>query len=171
MGIAIAQPKLQINHMTIYPVISLTSGSIGALLPDIDAPNTSLGHKHPFVSKIFKHRGFTHTGIVAASFTALFLLMDIGKVNIATILAHSLMFGFVVGYWSHIIADMFNYKGVPLLWPIIPNRIHLMGVVTGRDIEVDLPVLEKAHFSLSECIFLFSFIVLVFMHVFLPFNG
>ena len=50
--------------------------------------------------------------------------------NIFASIILSLAFGFVVGYASHIYADLHNGAGEALLWPI-PIKFHIMRISTG----------------------------------------
>lgn len=87
------------------------------LLPDIDHPKSLLGQRLKWISKpvarIFGHRGFTHS--LLAIFAALALLQF--KLPADTPIPADVLQGMVVGYLSHIAADMLTPAGVPLLWP------------------------------------------------------
>ncbi|WP_395479669.1 metal-dependent hydrolase [Candidatus Curculioniphilus buchneri] len=88
------------------------------LLPDIDHPRSILGYNLRWLSllvtKIFGHRGFTHSllaitmGIFFLTFLNLYKSIDIPL---------DVLHAMIVGYTSHIIADMLTPAGVPLLWP------------------------------------------------------
>ena len=91
---------------------------IGSLLPDIDHADSALGKSVPFVSKLFKHRGITHS-----------LLM--------LIICWFLLSPYIaIGVASHILLDMLTKQGVKLLWPLpisikffpIANLIRTGGV-------------------------------------------
>lgn len=91
---------------------------IGSLLPDIDHSGSALGKTVPFVSKLFKHRGITHS-----------LLM--------LIICWFLLSPYIaIGVASHILLDMLTKQGVKLLWPLpisikffpIANLIRTGGV-------------------------------------------
>ena len=97
---------------------------LGALLPDIDHPSSIPGRMLRIISlpisKLCGHRGFTH------SLIAWFILMiscyqwlpvDWG-------ISPDLIQAFLLGYLSHLIADMLTPSGVPLLWPL-PQRFCL----------------------------------------------
>lgn len=96
----------------IIPAALLTS-----LLPDIDHPKSFLGHRLPWVSRpvarIFGHRGFTHSLLAIFAALALFYM----KIPDSWVLPADAVQGMVVGYLSHILADMLTPAGVPLLWP------------------------------------------------------
>ena len=87
------------------------------LLPDIDHPKSFLGQRLSWVSKpvarAFGHRGFTHSLLAVFGALALFYL----KVPDSWIIPADALQGLVLGYLSHILADMLTPAGVPLLWP------------------------------------------------------
>ena len=51
--------------------------------------------------------------------------------SVASFMSVSLVFGLLIGWLCHIIADCFNKKGVPLLWPLSPSKIHVACFKTG----------------------------------------
>lgn len=91
---------------------------IGALLPDIDHPNSTFGQKVKFISyplsMIFGHRGITHS-LLAICMIVFFLLrfMDASYNSVIGLLLSPLM----LGYLSHLFADALSPMGVPLLYP------------------------------------------------------
>ncbi len=89
---------------------------IGALLPDIDTPNSKISRKIPLVPKIIsllaKHRGIFHSIFLALLFAAIIYIFS-STYGIA-------MFA---GYFSHLLIDGFTKSGVNLLHPISQLRI------------------------------------------------
>ncbi|WP_034947856.1 metal-dependent hydrolase [Erwinia oleae] len=87
------------------------------LLPDIDHPKSFLGQRFRWVSqpiaRAFGHRGFTHSLLAVLGGVALFQL----KVPQNGLVPADVFQGLVLGYLSHIAADMLTPAGVPLLWP------------------------------------------------------
>lgn len=85
----------------------------GALLPDIDHPKSWVGRRlAPFsslIARLLGHRGITHS-LVAAGACA-WLLHTRG-------LAPSLILPIVVGYLSHLAADLLTSGGLRLAWPL-----------------------------------------------------
>ena len=69
-----------------------------------------------------KHRGLMHTlvvpGIMIASLSVLESFLYWG------------MIGLAVGYISHLFADMCTKQGIPVLWPLTEENIHLTNVTT-----------------------------------------
>ncbi|WP_075181653.1 metal-dependent hydrolase [Pantoea sp. 1.19] len=106
------------------------------LLPDIDHPKSLLGQRLKWLSKpiarIFGHRGFTHSLLAVAG--GVFLLKV--KLPADSWLPPDALQGMVVGYLSHIIADMLTPAGVPLLWPCRWRfRLPLLNSQRGNQLE------------------------------------
>ncbi|EPK1603119.1 metal-dependent hydrolase, partial [Klebsiella pneumoniae] len=93
------------------------SAVLTCLLPDIDHPKSFLGQRLSWISKpvarAFGHRGFTHSLLAVFGALTLFYL----KVPDSWIVPADALQGLVLGYLSHILADMLTPAGVPLLWP------------------------------------------------------
>lgn len=87
---------------------------LGSLLPDIDHPQSYLGRRLTPLSvpifKLFGHRGITHS-FLSLSILGI-ILTESGYVN--TYLSG----GILLGYLSHLIADMFTPTGIPLFYPM-----------------------------------------------------
>lgn len=125
-AIALKNPSgLEVFGVTVMPVLSLLTVSAGSYGPDIDIEQSKLGHKYRFLSKHMKHRGITHTLLVPAILLSLFYTCSIIPP------VASLIFGFLVGWVTHIFADLFNKKGVPVLWPFSSTKYHLASFKTG----------------------------------------
>ncbi|MGP1924635.1 MAG: metal-dependent hydrolase [Arsenophonus sp. NEOnobi-MAG3] len=97
----------------------IIGGILTCLLPDIDHPKSLLGQRLKWLSipitKVFGHRGITHSFlaiVVASIFLSSNLLSEI-IISIPVDFIHAM----VVGYISHILADMLTPVGIPLLWP------------------------------------------------------
>lgn len=83
---------------------------IGALIPDIDEPHSTIGRKIPgsfLIKFLFGHREFWHSLLAAGLFYL--LLLGFGS-NIVAML-------FVAGYISHLLLDALTPSGVPFLFP------------------------------------------------------
>ncbi|WP_164489356.1 MULTISPECIES: metal-dependent hydrolase [Shewanella] len=101
----------------------------GSLLPDLDHPSSTIGKRVLFVSVplagLFGHRQFTHS-IWPLIFTIwLFNLTEH---------ANGYVMVLMIGYMSHIIADMLTDSGVPLLWPV-QKRFGITICKTGGVLE------------------------------------
>lgn len=79
-----------------------------------------------------KHRGFTHT-LVALFIVALplFYMLYTKTVFIGADIVVSAQIGFVLGWFSHMLIDTFNYPGTPWLWPVVNNHFNIMRVDSG----------------------------------------
>jgi inner membrane protein len=85
-----------------------------------------------------KHRRETHCGLLMI---ALFLPnIYIARFTQASPLTNSLLsvwLGFCLGWFSHLIADTFNRKGVPWLYPFFPGYFRFARIATGAKGESD----------------------------------
>lgn len=111
----------------LLPALGMVGLSMaGSLAPDIDLPCSKAGRKNKPVSAavnaLFGHRGITHAPFIWATLYAA-LRMFLGIEWLPYILA------FVIGGATHILLDLFNKAGVPLLWPI-SHRFWIFGIKT-----------------------------------------
>lgn len=126
--IAVANMEgITLDNYTFFPLLSIVAAPAGSYFPDIDLHRSKMGSKHPILSKMLTHRGITHTllGPAILAWAQWFLMQH----NI--LLLPALLFGFNVGWLAHILADMFNKKGVPVLWPITKAHLHVASVLTS----------------------------------------
>ncbi|QKJ86995.1 metal-dependent hydrolase [Paramixta manurensis] len=115
----------------ILPAVLLT-----CLLPDIDHPKSVLGQRLKWISqpiaRLFGHRGFTHSLLAVLGALALFHL----HMPRDGWLPADAFQGMVLGYLSHIAADMLTPAGVPLLWPCRWRfRLPLLNSQKGNQLE------------------------------------
>lgn len=91
----------------------IPSAILTCLLPDIDHPKSFLGQRLKWVSKpiarAFGHRGFTHSLLAVFALLATFYL----KVPDTWIIPADALQGMVLGYLSHIVADMLTPQAFP----------------------------------------------------------
>lgn len=110
---------------------ALAAAALGALLPDIDHPQSWAGRKlRPIsvpLSMLVGHRGVTHSAIAVLAGLAALMMMGTGWMAAPL----------VIGYLSHLAADALTPSGVPLLWPS-RRRFTLNLCHTGSLIEVGL---------------------------------
>lgn len=103
-----------------------TVGGLVALLPDIDSPDSFIGHITGPVAwalnGLFGHRHLTH------SLLAVFLVFLAGKWLFH--LSTPYLAAVVAGYASHLVLDALNPQGVPLFYPH-PKRFSIPLVATG----------------------------------------
>lgn len=116
--------------------ILVASSWLGSLLPDIDHPTSTMSKQFWFVSFPYRilqfifgkfkatkdfvgHRGITHS--------ILFMLIPI----VIMAFVHNpwvwiSMTGLTIGMFSHLIMDMLNPMGVPLLLPFVRKKFRLL---------------------------------------------
>lgn len=101
---------------------------LGSLFPDIDLPESRLGHAVKPVSmllqKMFGHRGFIHTPLNAALLTLIYYLLtraiEPGAFRIVA-------FGFLCGFFAHLLQDTFTKGGIMWLFPI-RLKVHFTNI-------------------------------------------
>ncbi|MGL4737307.1 MAG: metal-dependent hydrolase [Cellulosilyticaceae bacterium] len=99
---------------------------VGSILPDIDHPRSWLSQQIPVLHypfKIFGHRGATHSLLAAA--IVFFIMGAIFGGSVITT-------GITIGYVSHILLDMLNPRGVPLIYPITKEKYKIARIHTGE---------------------------------------
>jgi inner membrane protein len=86
---------------------------VGSLLPDIDHPKSWVGRRtRPISTAIaatFSHRGITHSAIAVIGLTTLLLHAGYRRAGVSAL---------IVGYLSHLAADMLTPQGLRLAWPL-----------------------------------------------------
>ncbi|MFB6434688.1 MAG: metal-dependent hydrolase [Candidatus Malihini olakiniferum] len=90
---------------------------LAALLPDIDHPKSVLGQRLKWISapisRVFGHRGFTHSLLCVAIICFIRFQLPADWPMPTDDAYHAML----IGYLSHLMADMLTSAGVPLLWP------------------------------------------------------
>jgi inner membrane protein len=85
----------------------------GALLPDIDHPRSWIGRRCGMVSRLLarvvSHRGFTHSLLAVALCLYALQADGVSRFWVAPLL---------VGYLSHLAADLLTPAGLRLAWPL-----------------------------------------------------
>lgn len=113
----------------------IAGGLLTCLLPDIDHPQSVLGQRLRWISspiaRAFGHRGFTHSLLAIVGVIVLFTLqVTPGLIPLDA------FHGMIVGYLSHILADMLTPAGVPLLWPCRWSfRLPILPAQKGQQLE------------------------------------
>ena len=125
IAVTICYPEFEMFGTTLYPLAGVVTAAGGSYLPDIDIEQSRLGQKHKWLSKHLKHRGITHTLLIPA------ILILLQFLSAPIPILPSLIFGFNIGYVAHIIADLFNKKGVPILWPLVREKVHIASIKTA----------------------------------------
>ena len=152
VAVAVCNAKgIQFGDYMLIPWISVIAAPTGSYMPDIDLHRSKMGSKHKIISKMLTHRGITHTLLVPVILAVLqWFLMDKG-----VIVLPDLIFGFNIGWVVHIIADMFNKKGVPLLWPLTNAHLHVATILTSTWQE-GLFIAFWAVVNLGACWYIFT---------------
>jgi len=106
---------------------AIIAGVVGAISPDVDHTGSTMGKAllpiSWIVSKVCSHRGFTHS------------ILAIGLVSAAAMQFDSpIAWAFVMGYASHILADMMTPMGCALASPF-NRKFRLMSIRTGSILE------------------------------------
>ena len=87
----------------------------GALLPDIDHPQSWVGRRTRPVSTALAaalgHRGITHSALAVVFLVVLLLHGGFRQASVTAL---------AVGYLSHLAADMLTPRGLRLAWPLRP---------------------------------------------------
>lgn len=127
-------------------VVGLPVAMLAGTLPDVDHPDSWIGHRLPGVSHLTRlvlgHRGGTHSLLAAA-------LLLWGALRLwahgpargtpsltASGLGHALALALVVGYLSHLVADACNTTGVPVFWPLRRHyRLPVLHWRAGNPVE------------------------------------
>ena len=104
---------------------------IGALLPDIDTPNSTISHKVPvlpwLIKMISRHRGIFHSVWMCLAIS----------VPLAYFVAPVYGVAMAVGYVSHLLSDGFTKEGINFIHPL--GQLRLAGFIeTGKTGELVL---------------------------------
>ena len=119
-------------HPYIIPIILLFGFAIySSTLPDIDHPLSVPGRRHMGISEYlnshFGHRGITHYPITLLLIGLLmgFIWYFIPMSEWLSVGLLWIFIGFLVGYLSHIVLDIFNSAGIALFYPIWKRRVKI----------------------------------------------
>lgn len=107
---------------------SLACSVVGSLFPDLDHKNSTISKKAGVVggltSTVFTHRGIMHAPLI---YTIVYLMLF----SIAPLPYSVFLTSWYFGVLSHLIFDMFNPGGIPLLFPFSKKKFRIMGIPTG----------------------------------------
>lgn len=133
--------SVAVPELTTIQVGSFIMGStVGALIPDIDHPNSVISRQVPVISGLYRviaaldkgickflrreyrmgHRGITHSLVPIGLLLGLLLYFGRGAQ------IFELLLGLLVGCISHVVFDMLNPSGVPILLPFSDKRFRLV---------------------------------------------
>lgn len=107
-GWVLAAPLL---HLPMLQPVALGLVVAGSLLPDIDHPGSWVGRRMRPVSRVLAavlgHRGVTHSAVAVLAASLLAWRTRTAEV-----------WPVVIGYGSHLVADMLTPRGLRLAWPL-----------------------------------------------------
>ena len=128
IGIGSGLAAALLLHYSIEQASLLTvAAAAGSLLPDIDHPKGMIRQKlgiFGYPLNILPHRGPTHSLLAVVLVALLYVVSH-----------HLLALGLLVGYVSHLVADMITVEGIPLFFPLNRSYISLLPIRTGGIIE------------------------------------
>lgn len=137
-GIAFSILTAPIEKPIAYIATVTLASVVGSLLPDADEPNSIVGKKLGFISRLIKwscgHRGLFHTLIFIGVFPLIYYwVKDLPEIQPFSLYIERGVIGLMLGYLSHLLMDMLTVSGVPLLWPIYSRKISIAKLKTNRD--------------------------------------
>lgn len=117
-------------------LICMPIGSaIGSLTPDIDLPTSKIGHIiKPFsklINKVFGHRTITHAPLWLIPLLIFWYLFPNIISNPSYLFLQWLLFGYILGFASHLLSDSMTMGGIPLLYPIKKKRYRWTKTPSG----------------------------------------
>lgn len=113
LSVLIVKSFVSTGNIYIFTGIAL----LGALLPDLDSPNSKVGKRIKIIGRIFRHRGIFHSLI--AGFLISWLIWHF--------VGHSYGAALFIGYASHLFIDGFTKLGINFLHPV--SKLHLSGFI------------------------------------------
>ena len=151
VGATAATSFLYFTTGTLEPVV-IIAGALGGLLPDVDHPNSTISRKNALLSvasylyrlllkafaffinipfKMLKNNG-VKIGELSAGHRGPLTHGLLGVLLFAVVLFPVFLFnssiyiGLLIGILSHILIDMLNPQGAPLLYPIYPKHMRFL---------------------------------------------
>lgn len=154
--------KLLTSYNWIYSllliVLFFAASSFGALFPDIDQKKSSISRKLPFLANTFgakcRHRGFTHSLLCLGIFSLILAILS--WACSFDIIVVSTSIGFICGYMSHLLFDLFTDAGIELFYPNKTN-FKLGTIKTGSKVE---QYLDKSLGFINVCLLVYNLYLL-----------
>jgi membrane-bound metal-dependent hydrolase YbcI (DUF457 family) len=94
---------------------------VGALLPDLDAPNSLVGRLLPVVSRPLASR-LGHKQAWHTPAAAILLALLVAPLSLLLHGALAGSYALLLGYAAHLLLDLLQPQGIMLLWPLNPRR-------------------------------------------------
>ena len=127
-----------------FDVTTLGAAVLGALAPDIDHPQSTLGQLlKPLsltISFFFGHRGITHSAL--AVIACIWVWQEYASMS-------RLMLPFLIGYLTHLAGDMLTPAGLPLLWPLKRRRTFSLPIMKTGGFSEQLSVTVLAGWMIA----------------------
>jgi len=112
VGLAAWIAAAPVLHFSSLDPVYLGLAVAGSLLPDVDHPRSWVGRRSRPISTaiaaLLGHRGVTHSALAVLGLTVLLLYAGYRRGGVSAL---------VVGYLSHLAADMLTPQGLRLAWP------------------------------------------------------
>jgi inner membrane protein len=100
-------------HLPAWDIREVALAVAGALLPDLDHPQSWVGRRTRPISTalaaMLGHRGVTHSALAILALTAVLLHEGYRRAAVSAL---------AVGYLSHLAADLLTPRGLRLAWPL-----------------------------------------------------
>ena len=146
-GIALACTMTTFFHLyeprslaeaTVWGGAFVVPAVVGSLAPDIDHHNSKAANTNLFTKLLAiiirltcGHRGMLHSPFFVFLLTLIFGVVYRFYLPLAVV--GEAMLGFIIGYISHLVVDMLNTQGIPLLFPFVwengrPKKVHGLGL-------------------------------------------
>lgn len=130
----------------------VAASTLFSVVPDVDLPDSKLGHiikpVSKFINKVFGHRTFTHSGLWLIPFVG--LAWYFYNTEYFAVFA-----GMFIGLLSHLISDTLTKGGVPWLWPFKKKRYTFSVIKSGK---FDyFPCIFTVAITLFLCILVFKY--------------
>jgi len=107
----------------------LMSSSFGAIIADVDTSKSTISSRYKILSFLIRvfllltHRNFTHSILGLCLFSTLFSC--IGRI-LPEYIFIPLLLGFIIGYFSHLLLDDTNPRGIYVFYPIKSSHKGLL---------------------------------------------
>ncbi len=106
-----------------------------AMLPDIDIKESRISQKSAaagrVISTAFSHRGFWHTPFCWLMISGIFLKFA----------PEYIAMSILIGSFSHLLLDMLNPAGIPVMFPFSFRKTHFANLMTGGITEIGVMLL------------------------------
>ena len=174
----------KINYYLVL-VVFLVLSSIGAEFPDYDRKNLASSNKRDIdklelkyiINKIIlktggKHRSrHTHSLDLLMIFVLVSTLIMRGFTDINKAIAFVIVYGFLIGWLSHLFADLLTSGGIYIFWfmpkrvSIVPKELNVRNIIVIVAIEMILGVLLVFHNILYGAIWLIVILVTLYLMI------